>query len=72
MDAKKDHVWSPMVGSLYIPGVKKDVKKAEQMEGEREGQTEWADGEVLGRKEQFSKERCEDITLQRRGKKQHF
>lgn len=24
-----------MVGSLYIPGVKKDVKKAEQMEGER-------------------------------------
>lgn len=34
--AKRDHVWSLMDGSLYIPGVKKDVKRAEQMEGEKE------------------------------------
>lgn len=33
--AKKDHVWSLTAGSLYILGVKKDVKRAEQMEGEK-------------------------------------
>lgn len=70
--AKKDHVWSLTAGSLYILGVKKHVKRAEQMEGERkrEREAEWADGEVLGRKELFSKGRCEDITVQ--GKKNHF
>lgn len=57
-----------MAGSLYMPGVKKGVKRAEQME-EREAETEWADGEVLGRKELFSTERCEDITVQRKKKK---
>lgn len=69
MLGKKDHVWSLTVGSLYILGVKKDAKRAEQMEGEkeREREAEWADGEVLGRKELFSKGRCEDITVQ--GKK---
>lgn len=35
MSGKKDHVWSLTVGSLYILGVKKDVKRAEQMEGEK-------------------------------------
>lgn len=69
MNGTKDHVWSLMAGSLYILGVKKDVKRAEQMEGEkeREREAEWADGEVLGRKELFSEWRCEDITVQ--GKK---
>lgn len=36
MLGKKDHVWSLTVGSLYILGVKKDAKRAEQMEGEKE------------------------------------
>lgn len=74
MNGKKDHVWSLTLGSLYILGVKKDVKRAEQMEGEkkreREREAEWADGEVLGRKELFSEGRCEDITVQ--GEKNHF
>lgn len=39
-------------------------------EKEREREAEWADGEVLGRKELFSKGRCEDITVQ--GEKNHF
>lgn len=52
-----------------MPGAKKGVKRAEQMEEERETETEWADGEVLGRKELFSTERCEDITVQRKKKK---
>lgn len=69
MNGQPDHVWSLMAGSLYMPGVKKGVKRAEQMEEERETETEWADGEVLGRKELFSTERCEDITVQRKGKK---
>lgn len=69
MDGQADHVWSLIAGSLYMPGVKKGVKRAEQMEEERETETEWADGEVLGRKELFSTERCEDITVQRKKKK---
>lgn len=69
MNGQPDHVRSLMAGSLYMPGVKKGVKRAEQMEEERETETEWADGEVLGRKELFSTERCEDITVQRKEKK---
>lgn len=42
-NGQADHVWSLMAGSLYMPGVKKGVKRAEQME-EREAETEWADG----------------------------
>lgn len=61
------HSWA---GSLSVPGVKEGVKRAEQMEEERETETEWADGEVLGKKELFSAERCEDITVQwKRNKK---
>lgn len=72
MNGRKDHVWPLTLGSLYILGVKKDVKRAEQMEGgkKREREAEWADGEVLGRKELFSKGRCEDITVQ--GENNHF
>lgn len=69
MKGHPDRVWSLMAGSLYMPGVKKGVKRAGQMEEERETETEWADGEVLGRKELFSTERCEDITVQSKKKK---
>lgn len=38
MDGQADHVWSLIAGSLYMTGVKKGVKRAEQMEEERERQ----------------------------------
>lgn len=44
--AKKDHVWSLTAGSLYILGVKKDVKRAEQMEGEKKKERERQNGQM--------------------------
>lgn len=46
MNGKKDHVWSLTVGSLYSLGVKKDVKRAEQMEGEKKRERERQNGQM--------------------------
>lgn len=40
MNGRPDRAWSLVVGSLYMPGVKEGVKRAGQMEEERETETE--------------------------------
>lgn len=47
MNGQKDRVWSlTLLGSLYILGVKKDVRRAEQMEGEEKRERERQNGQM--------------------------